>query len=301
MAKNFGIGPGPHELKIGSSFTGGRGPKYQTIRYDFKPASVDPTKKSQVEIGESNSLSVTVPHSNGTTETTFKGNLKEPGQKECILIIDRHTGEITLEKLSGHMLLKKTRQERPGKQSAQFEHLVNPVISENNLQLPGNGNGASNSSTGINSLAAKSNSSRPGTPVSSFKRDSPAGTPKPLSRCASPHIPINSNTTLSQAAATVAAKVDLSESSSSSSSSGGDSDSDFDDVPNAPAFQQKPTTVNPSMPSFLDSAVPSPPPLRPAEKKQAPSLLQHQQPPPQSMPQFLNDDLQLSESDDDSD
>ena len=73
MAKNFaGIGPGPHELKIGSSFTGGRGPKYQTIRYDFKPASVDPTKKSMVEIGESNSLSVTVPHSNGTTETTFK-------------------------------------------------------------------------------------------------------------------------------------------------------------------------------------------------------------------------------------
>ena len=59
--------------------------------------------------------------------------MKEPGQKECILIIDRHTGEITLEKLSGHMLLKKTRQERPGKQSAQFEHLVNPVISENNL------------------------------------------------------------------------------------------------------------------------------------------------------------------------
>ena len=25
MAENFGIGPGPHELKIGSSFTGGRG------------------------------------------------------------------------------------------------------------------------------------------------------------------------------------------------------------------------------------------------------------------------------------
>jgi len=309
MAKNFGLGPGPHELKIGSSFTGG-GPKYQTIRYDFKPASVDPTKKSKVEIGESNSLSVTVPHSNGTTETTFKGNLKEPGQKECILIIDRHTGEITLEKLSGHMLLKKTRQ-APAKQSAQFEHLVNPPISaEHNHQLlpppTGNGNGpaiSNSNTTGINSIAAKSNSSRPGTPVSSFKRDSPAGTPKPLSRCASPHIPINSSTTLSQAAATVAAKVDLSESSSSSSSSGGDSDSDFDDVPNAPAFQQKPMTVNPSMPSFLDSAVPSPPPLRPVAEpqKQQPNLLQAQQPPPQSMPRFLNDDLQLSESDDDSD
>jgi len=335
MAKNFGIGPGPHELKIGSSFTGGRGPKYQTIRYDFKPASVDPTKKSKVEIGESNSLSVTVPHSNGTTETTFKGNLKEPGQKECILIIDRHTGEITLEKLSGHMLLKKTRQERTGKQTAQFEHLVNPPITEDQLfkekleqnqtksyeqnhkplpplppQPSGNGNAAPSNSTttGINSIAAKSNSSRPGTPVSSFKRDSPAGTPKPLSRCASPHIPINSSTTLSQAAATVAAKVELSESSSSSSSSGGDSDSDFDDVPNAPAFQQKPMTVNPSMPSFLDSAVPSPPPLRPVAEPQKPvtqkpqpNLSQARQPPPQSMPRFLNDDLQLSESDDDSD
>ena len=49
--------------------------------------------------------------------------MKEPGEKECVLIIDRHTGEITLEKLSGHMLLKKTRQAT--KQSAQIKSLVN--------------------------------------------------------------------------------------------------------------------------------------------------------------------------------
>ena len=68
-------------------------------------------------------------------------------------------------------------------------------------------------------------------------------------------------------------------------------DSDFDDVPTAPAFQQKPTTVkHMSMPSFLDSAVPLPPPLRPVAEpqKQQPDLLQAQQPPLQSMPQFLN-------------
>ena len=53
----------------------------------------------------------------------YRGNLKEPGEKECVLIIDRHTGEITLEKLSGHMLLKKTRQAT--KQSAQIKSLVN--------------------------------------------------------------------------------------------------------------------------------------------------------------------------------
>ena len=72
MAEKFGIGPGPHELKIGSSFTKAKSGKFHTIRYDFKPASVDTTKKGVVEIGESNSLSVTVPHSHGTAETNYK-------------------------------------------------------------------------------------------------------------------------------------------------------------------------------------------------------------------------------------
>lgn len=326
MAENFGIGPGPHELKIGSSFTGGRGgSKFQTIRYDFKPASVDKRSKGKVEIGEGNSLSVTVPHSNGTTETNYKGNLKEPGEKECVLIIDRHTGEITLEKLSGHMLLKKTRQAT--KQSAQIKSLVNNseeiAAAESALVLADYSNATKpipkppripkTSQSKPPAVAANVNpSSRPHTPVSNYKRDSPAGTPKPISRSASPHIPTNSNsTTLSQAAATVAAKVELSESSSSSSSSGSDSDSDgdFDDVPTskrAPAFQQQTTTVN-SMPSFFDSEAPSPPPPAPAprkpEKKQPETAPHQRAPTTQSMPQFLNDDLQLSDdsSSDDSD
>jgi len=326
MAENFGIGPGPHELKIGSSFTGARGgSKFQTIRYDFKPASVDKRSKGKVEIGEGNSLSVTVPHSNGTTETNYKGNLKEPGEKECVLIIDRHTGEITLEKLSGHMLLKKTRQAT--KQSAQIKSLVNNseeiAAAESALVLADYSNATKpipkppripkTSQSKPPAVAANVNpSSRPHTPVSNYKRDSPAGTPKPISRSASPHIPNNSNsTTLSQAAATVAAKVELSESSSSSSSSGSDSDSDgdFDDVPTskrAPAFQQQTTTVN-SMPSFFDSEAPSPPPPAPAprkpEKKQPETAPHQRAPTTQSMPQFLNDDLQLSDdsSSDDSD
>jgi len=330
MAENFGIGPGPHELKIGSSFTGGRGgSKFRTIRYDFKPASVGGGSKGKVEIGEGNSLSVTVPHSNGTTETNYKGNLKEPGEKECVLIIDRHTGEITLEKLSGHMLLKKTRQAT--KQSAQIKSLVNNseeiAAAESALVLADYSNATkpipkppripktsqSNPTNKSAQVAANVNpSSRPHTPVSNYKRDSPAGTPKPISRSASPHIPNNSNsTTLSQAAATVAAKVELSESSSSSSSSGSDSDSDgdFDDVPTskrAPAFQQQTTTVN-SVPSFFDSEAPSPPPPAPAprkpEKKQPETAPHQRAPTTQSMPRFLNDDLQLSDdsSSDDSD
>ena len=71
-----------------------------------------------------------------------------------------------------------------------------------------------------------------------------------------------------------------------------DSDSDFDDVPDTKHIQQK----APSMPSFMDTASSgSPPPVAniPKETKASSTA--------KSMPQFLNDDLQLSESDEDSD
>jgi len=45
----------------------------------------------------------------GTTHTVYKGN-KRPSQKECVLIIDHTTGEMTLEKLANTIQLKKTRQ-----------------------------------------------------------------------------------------------------------------------------------------------------------------------------------------------
>jgi ELL-associated factor len=55
-------------------------------------------------------VTVTVPHLDGagTPHTVFKGS-QRPYQKECVLIIDRVTGEITLEKLSSNIQVKKTR------------------------------------------------------------------------------------------------------------------------------------------------------------------------------------------------
>jgi len=278
MAEKFGIGPGPQELKIGNSFLKDKG-QFHTIKYDFKPASLDPRASGSVELGDSNSLSVKVPHSNGSTETQYSGFLKDTSHKECVLIIDRVTGEITLEKLSGQMLLKKTRQERRCDKSE--------TMPDSRLPMSTSSSSSSCASSAPSAppqpSASSSSSSRPQTPVSSFKRDSPAGTPKPLSRSASPHV--SNSSQMSQAAATVS-KIDLSESSSSgSSSSGSDTDSDFDDVPDTKPVQQK----APSMPSFMD-AVSSP--IPPVQKET--------KPPAKSMPQFLNDDLQLSESDEDS-
>ena len=77
---------------------------------DFKPASVDVTKEATVEVEANNRMTVTVPHLDGAgiPHTVFKGNQK-PAHKECVLIIDHETGEITLERLSSNILVKKTR------------------------------------------------------------------------------------------------------------------------------------------------------------------------------------------------
>jgi len=99
----------PRDLKLGESF-GKDGMAFHSIRYDFQPASVDVTKMAAVEIQEKNSVTVTVPHleGSGTLNTVYKGN-KRPVQKECVLIFDHNTGQLSLEKLSNTIQLKKTR------------------------------------------------------------------------------------------------------------------------------------------------------------------------------------------------
>lgn len=64
-------------------------------------------------------MTVTVPHLDGagTPHTVFKGS-QRPYQKECVLIIDRVTGEITLEKLSSNIQVKKTRYKNINSKSA---------------------------------------------------------------------------------------------------------------------------------------------------------------------------------------
>ena len=55
------------------------------------------------------------------------GNQQRANEKECILVIDRVTGEITLEKLSSQIRVKKTRQEKPDRHQQQFTQ-VQPAI-----------------------------------------------------------------------------------------------------------------------------------------------------------------------------
>ncbi|XP_077287535.1 ELL-associated factor [Arctopsyche grandis] len=116
MADKLRLGGELRELKLGSSFSNNKATSFHTLKCDFKPASVDANKMASVEVGTNNQVTVTVPHldGSGVPQTVFKGN-QRPYQKECVLIIDRNTGVITLEKLSSNIQVKKTRQEPPHK------------------------------------------------------------------------------------------------------------------------------------------------------------------------------------------
>ncbi|CAG0900116.1 unnamed protein product [Cyprideis torosa] len=80
---------------------------------DFKPASVDTSRMATMRLSEGNKVSIQVPHIEQGEMSTYKGSRQPATSKECVLIIDRETGKITLEKLTEKIQVKKTRAEVP--------------------------------------------------------------------------------------------------------------------------------------------------------------------------------------------
>uniref|UniRef100_T1GAV4 Ell-associated factor Eaf n=1 Tax=Megaselia scalaris TaxID=36166 RepID=T1GAV4_MEGSC len=124
-----GVGDGPsgasgslnmdgqvRELKLGSTFNArNTTTAFHTIKYDFKPASVDFNKVATFNIESNNQVTVTVPNveGSGVPNTVYQG-VQRKYTKECLLIIDRDTGVVTLEKLNDNIMVKKTRKGQSG-------------------------------------------------------------------------------------------------------------------------------------------------------------------------------------------
>lgn len=127
LAEQLGIKRGVHELKLGSTLVGDKKTAFHTMKYDFKPASVEKSKMATVSVEEHNNLTVTIPRAegSGTSHTVFKGSQK-PHQKEYILIIDKVTGEITLERLSSNIQVKRTR-DTPAAPVPNLKHEFKPI------------------------------------------------------------------------------------------------------------------------------------------------------------------------------
>lgn len=82
--------------------------------------SVDTSQPATIDFEQSNgAVTVTAPNveGSGQTETVFSGKTI-PYLKECVLIIDHETGEITLERLSQNIIVKNKRVEGSGSSKA---------------------------------------------------------------------------------------------------------------------------------------------------------------------------------------
>lgn len=164
MAQRLNFGNEVRELKLGSTFNSPK-PRtsFHTLKYDFKPASIDLSKSATLDVSSNNQVTVTMPHldTSGVPKAVFKGNQRNY-TKECVLIIDKVTGEITLEKLHHNIQVKKTRTETKNRPITNFVPqqkemmpqsismpTTNSASSANNVA----GAGSSNSACGLSGLS----------------------------------------------------------------------------------------------------------------------------------------------------
>ncbi|KAJ8407142.1 hypothetical protein AAFF_G00288180 [Aldrovandia affinis] len=162
-----------HVLKLGETFEKQPKSAFHTVRYDFKPASIDTACEGELEVGKGEQVTITLPNLEGSTApvTVFKGS-KRPYMKECILIVNHDTGEYRLEKLNSNIAVKKTRAEGSSKVQSRLEQQTSRLS-----QQMRSGSGASSSSSssskappGFKNSPPKDKMS-PGSPMDDIERE----------------------------------------------------------------------------------------------------------------------------------
>lgn len=146
MDRRLNLGNEVRELKLGSSFTTPKSrASFHTLKYDFKPASVDLSKTATLDVSSNSVVTVSMPHleTSGVPKTVFKGN-RSNYTKECVLIIDKVTREITIEKLHHNIQVKKTRSETNHKSSPSSSTKFPLPQPNNNANANANANATTN-------------------------------------------------------------------------------------------------------------------------------------------------------------
>lgn len=158
-----------HVLKLGETFEKHPKSGYHTVRYDFKPASIDTTCEGELEVGKGEQVTITLPNLEGssTPVTVFKGS-KRPYMKECILIVNHDTGEYRLEKLNSNIAVKKTRAEGSSKIHSRLEQQTSRL----SQQMKSNNSSSSSSKTSINSKSSPpKEKTSPASPMDDIERE----------------------------------------------------------------------------------------------------------------------------------
>lgn len=162
-----------HVLKLGETFEKHPKSAYHTVRYDFKPASIDTACEGELEVGKGEQVTITLPNLEGSSApvTVFKGS-KRPYMKECILIVNHDTGEYRLEKLNSNIAVKKTRAEGSSKIHSRLEQQTSRL----SQQLKGNGGSSSTSSNATKTTASSKSpppkeKTSPASPMDDIERE----------------------------------------------------------------------------------------------------------------------------------
>ncbi|CAB1347068.1 unnamed protein product, partial [Coregonus sp. 'balchen'] len=149
-----------HVLKLGETFEKQPKGAYHTVRYDFKPASIDTACEGELEVGKGEQVTITLPNLEGSTApvTVFKGS-KRPYMKECILIVNHDTGEYRLEKLNSNIAVKKTRAEGSSKIQSRIEQQTSRLSQQMKTKLMAEAKVMDQMSSGDSSSDSHSSSS----------------------------------------------------------------------------------------------------------------------------------------------
>uniref|UniRef100_A0A3B4Z5F4 ELL associated factor 2 n=1 Tax=Stegastes partitus TaxID=144197 RepID=A0A3B4Z5F4_9TELE len=157
-----------HVLKLGETFEKHPKSAYHTVRYDFKPASIDTACEGELEVGKGEQVTITLPNLEGSSApvTVFKGS-KRPYMKECILIVNHDTGEYRLEKLNSNIAVKKTRAEGSSKIQSRLEQQTSRLSQQ---MRSSSGSTSSKTSTSSKSSPPKEKTS-PASPMDDIERE----------------------------------------------------------------------------------------------------------------------------------
>uniref|UniRef100_A0A914DBR3 Ell-associated factor Eaf n=1 Tax=Acrobeloides nanus TaxID=290746 RepID=A0A914DBR3_9BILA len=122
---DIGIPVGKYDITVGDSYKRSADKTdYHTLKVDFKPKSVATDPETYIAINAKDDVQMVVP---GETSqwTLFQGSRKSvKNDKECLLIFDKKTGQLRLEKLTSNIQVKKIR----GKMEEKLDESVRSEI-----------------------------------------------------------------------------------------------------------------------------------------------------------------------------
>jgi ELL-associated factor len=126
-----------YRVKLGRTFTFPKENAFHTIKYDFKPKSVDVSQPGRMKVnGDEVSVSLPVSQAESSDDVYLFKGARRSCAKECVLIINTTTGEAILEKITNTVQLKGVRDPKKKKPPRSVSPLPSSKTTTPNSSTP---------------------------------------------------------------------------------------------------------------------------------------------------------------------